>query len=113
MGLPQIDRKTFIFGWKTPENGSIKQKFQAETDRRRPEIRTFRPDVWTLRAPRAGPRPRERPTPRRRKRSASASFFRRASREEVEEQAVERMEVIAVAARVRGGGGGQQAAWMR
>jgi hypothetical protein len=54
------------FGWKTPENGSIKQIFQAETDLRRPE-------TWTLRAPRAGPRPRKRPTPRRRKCSARAS----------------------------------------
>jgi hypothetical protein len=59
----KTDRKTVIFFWKTSKIGSIKQIFQAETDRRRPE-------VWTLRASRAGLRPRESPTPRRRKRSA-------------------------------------------
>ncbi len=46
------------FGLKTPINGSIKQLYQAETDRRRPEI-------WTPRTPPAGPRERG-PRPRQR-----------------------------------------------
>ncbi len=45
--------------------------------------------------------------------SSLLSSFMRASREEVKGQAAERMEVIALTARVRGGGGEQQAAWMR
>jgi hypothetical protein len=48
--------ENYCFGWQTPKNGSITQKLQAETDRRRPEI-------WTLRPPGARPRPASIPLP--------------------------------------------------
>jgi hypothetical protein len=71
---------------------------QAETDRRPVEI-------WTLRA--GAGIAAQKPL------AVQPLQLLRASLEEVEEQAAEQMEVIAVAVRVRGGGGEQQAAWMR